>query len=111
MQLNFCFPSVFATFLLGSILSVQASSNTTGKLVYTFRKQDGTDFFMTTDEQEAKSIGMNFGPQKDGYIYLGAPFRLEDSPKTKDWIPLYRYYNGVHFYASDTSEIGVTKSR
>lgn len=78
------------------------------KPVYSYRKPDGTNFFMTSDEQEATSIGMSIGPQMHGLIYLGSQFRVAASPVDDNWVPLYRYYNGVHFYTADPGEIGAT---
>lgn len=81
------------------------------KLVHCYRKQDGTDFFMTSDETEAKSIGMGLGTQKYGLIYLGAQFRVGEVQFDVNWTPLYRYVNnGVHFYTIDPNEIGATNA-
>lgn len=78
------------------------------KLVHSYRLPDGRNFFMTSDENEAQTIGMGVGPQRHGLIYLGAQFRVAEYPLDSNWIPLYRYFNGVHFYTTNPNEIGAT---
>ena len=113
MQLHSFIINLCATMFLGSFYAVYGTSVTSAsscRLVYTFRKWGGGDFIMTSDQQEAQSIGMNFGIQKDNFMYLGAPFRLEGSSINENWVPLYRYNNGaLHFFSSDPNEIGVTR--
>ena len=80
------------------------------KLVYSYRRPDATNFFMTSDVQEATSIGTGLGPQRHGFIFLGTQFRVAESALDANWIPLYRYYNGNHFYTADPNEIGATQA-
>lgn len=99
------FTSLAAIFLGTSLIQCAPASSV--KKVYSYRKPDGTNFFMTSDEQEAKSIGMSIGPQMHGFVFLGSQFSLGSAAFDNNWIPLYRYYNGVHFYSADPNEIGV----
>lgn len=78
------------------------------KPVFSYRKKDGTNFFMTSNAEEAKSIGMQHGPQKNDLYYLGSQFAVADVAVDATWVPLYRYFNGIHFYTTDPNEIGAT---